>query len=144
MEFKIGVRLSQEEVMRLLNHFDDSFDIPLHEGLDFISYSEKLSMYAYFVLVIEKEKLLGFIAYYLNDVKKFVYTPLIVVHKDGRHRGVGHLMLDVLCSQYAGLYESVNLDVLKNNMNARRFYEREGFKVIEDHNERLLLNKSIL
>ena len=144
MELNTDVRLSQEEVMSLLNYFDDSSDIPLHEGLDFVSYSEKLSKYAHFVLAIEKEKQLGFIAYYLNDEKKFVYIPQIVVHRDGRHQGIGHLMLNILCSRYAGKYECVNLEVLKDNMNARRFYEREGFGVIEDHNERLLLKKSIL
>jgi len=43
MKTQSAVRLTKVEVKRLLDHFDDSSDTPLHEGLDFISYSEKLS-----------------------------------------------------------------------------------------------------
>jgi len=133
---------AKEEVLNLLTYFDDSSDIPLHEGLNFDKYSEKLSRYAYFVLAIENDKQLGFIAYYLNEEERYLYIPQIVVHKFGRHKGVGHIMMDSLNDAYSNYYASFSLEVLKDNIIARKFYEREGFVPIEDRNEKLLLVKN--
>ena len=144
MNIVSNIKLSKEEVLRLLNRFDDSSDAPLHQGLDFESYSEKLSEHAWFVIAEEGGAQIGFIAYYLNDEGKFGYVPQVVVHREGRHQGIGHKMFE-------GLYEvlkdrnfhTLKLEVLKSNQNARRFYEREGFGEIEDHCERVLLEKSL-
>lgn len=143
MKIENGQVLSVEQVYRLLQFFDDSSDIPLHEGLDFLKYSDKLSHYAEFVLALDGENLLGFIAYYLNDEGRFVYIPQIVVHKSGRHQGIGHKMLASLEEKYKGFYDTIKLEVLKDNGGARCFYSRESFVEIEDRGERLLLSKVI-
>ena len=39
-------------------------------------------------------------------------------------------------------YDTIQLEVLKSNRNARKFYEREGFTDKEERNERILLVKS--
>ena len=144
MNIVSNIKLSKEEVLRLLNRFDDSSDAPLHEGLDFDSYSEKLNEYARFVIAYEKEAQMGFIAYYLNDEGKFGYVPQVVVHRDGRHQGIGHKMFGALYEVLKDkAFHALKLEVLKSNQNARRFYEREGFGVIEDHSERILLEKSL-
>lgn len=143
MEIRTGLKLSQAEVLLLLNRFDDSSDTPLHEGLDFELYSKKLSDYAYFIIAIENNSQIGFIAYYLNEEGQFAYVPQIVVHKEGRHKGVGHAMFAYLYDSILTEYSCVKLEVLKSNNNARKFYSREGFVEIEDHNERLLLQKNI-
>ena len=133
--------LSVEQVFGILQYFDDSSDIPLHEGLNFQEYSKKLSRYAKFVIASNEENMIGFIAYYLNEEGHFVYIPQIVVHKFGRHQGVGHEMLASLENRYKGDYNTIKLEVLKDNDNARRFYARESFLEIEDHGNRLLLSK---
>lgn len=141
MEIKTGLKLTQSEVLSILNHFDDSSDSPLHEGLDFVSYSKKLSDYAYFVIAEENDCQIGYVAYYLNNEGRFAYVPQVVVHKDGRHRGVGHALFEALTSAVCTNYDCIKLEVLKTNKNARLFYAREGFVEIEDHNERFLLVK---
>lgn len=143
MKIENGQVLSVEQVLHLLQYFDDSSPVPLHEGLDFQKYSEKLSRYAKFILALDSEKLLGFIAYYLNEDGHFVYIPQIVVHHYGRHQGVGHKMLASLEDKYKGFYDTIKLEVLKDNDNARCFYSRESFVEIEDHGERLLLSKKL-
>lgn len=143
MEIRTGLKLSQSEVLSLLNRSDDSSDTPLHEGLDFESYGKKLSDFAYFIIAYEDGQMIGFIAYYLNEEGKFAYVPQVVVHKDGRHKGVGHSMFAQLYDSIKLNYSCVRLEVLKSNDNARNFYRREGFVKIEDHNERLLLQKNI-
>lgn len=141
MEIQSGLKLTQSEVLSLLNRFDASSDTPLHEGLDFNLYSKKLSDFAYFIIATENNLQMGFIAYYLNEEGKFAYVPQVVVHKDGRHKGVGHAMFDALYNVCKKEYKYVRLEVIKFNENARRFYAREGFVEVEDHNERLLLAK---
>lgn len=143
MTIKYGLKLSQKKVYELLCYFDRSSDVPLSEGLDFNSYSKKLSDFAYFVIAYENKKMLGFLAYYLNTEGKFVYIPQIVVHETGRHMGIGHKMLLVLQQQYCGVFSYIELEVLKDNQNARLFYGREGFVFKEDHIEKILLTKNI-
>lgn len=140
---KTRVRLSDEDALSLLNYFDDSSDIPLHEGLDFDSYSKKISEHAYFILYYKDKSLLGFIAYYLNYEGKYVYVPQIVVHKNGRHLGVGHQMMVSLINDVSQEYNSLQLEVLKDNNNAIQFYEREAFNKIEDHGVKWLMNKKL-
>ena len=141
MKIHSGLRLSQSEVLSLLNRFDDSSEKPLHEGIDFSTYSIKLSQYAYFIIAIENDLQMGFVAYYLNDDNHFAYVPQVVVHKEARHKGLGHSMFNVLCDSLAANIECIKLEVLKSNFYARNFYQREGFSCVEDHSERLLLEK---
>lgn len=143
MRIETNIKLEHTQVITLLKHFDDSSDIPLSKGLDFESYGKKLSDNAYFIIAYEDNKMNGFIAYYLNEDGKFVYVPQVVVHKDGRHKGVGHTMFAKLCDSIQETYSSVKLEVLKSNNNAMNFYNREGFVEIEDHNERILLKKDL-
>lgn len=139
MEIHVGLTLSQSEVKSLLNRFDDSSDPPLHLGLDFESYSKKLSDFAYFIIAEESKEQIGFIAYYLNDILSFVYIPQIVVHKTSRHQGVGHIMLNRLLDIIKGQYKSLQLEVLKDNLYALSFYRREGFKTIEVRDFKFLM-----
>lgn len=143
MKIQTNVRLTEVEVNYLLNYFDDSSDIPLHKGLDIVSYSKKLSRYARFILISENGKMMAFLAYYLNEEGHFTYIPQVVVHREGRHSGLGHKIFAALQESLNGNYDTIKLEVLKSNHNARKFYEREGFVHKEDHNERVLLVKRI-
>lgn len=143
MEIQIDIRLTVLEVNNLPNRFDNSSDIPLHEGSDFVSYSEKLSKKAHFILIKENGEMMGFIAYYLNEEGRFAYVPQVVVHREGRHKGLGHKMFAALEESLSCNYDKIQLEVLKSNHNARNFYEREGFIYKEDRNERILLCKNI-
>lgn len=136
--------LNSSAVYNLLERFDTSFDDPLHNEIDFDVYSEKLSLHAHFILAYEEGELMGFIAYYINKEKCHVYIPLIVVHKEGRHRGIGHNMLSSLWEKLPVGIEQISLEVKEANDNARNFYQREGFFVLLNTNKgKLLLNKSI-
>lgn len=143
-ESKTNQRLTKEDVYNLLLYFDDSSDMPLSTGLDFDNYSDKLSQYAYFILAYDKTDLLGFVAYYLNNEGYFVYVPQVVVHKTGRHKGIGHKMFVALQNCLCKRYKTIRLEVLKDNHNARDFYQREGFIPIEDRGKRILMQKKLL
>ena len=86
---------------------------------------------------------MGFVAYYLNDENHFAYVPQVVVHKEARHKGLGHSMFKVLCDSLTSNIKCIKLEVLKSNLYARNFYQREGFSCVEDHSERILLEKKL-
>lgn len=138
---EVGVKLSQIEILSLFNDFDDSSEVPLHEGLDFQIHSRKFADKAYFVLAEIESQIIGFVAYYLNDEGKFAYISEIIVHRDGRHRGIGHKMMLSLTNSLGASYNCIRLEVLKTNEYAKRFYEREGFYEIDDHVNKFLLEK---
>lgn len=84
---------------------------------------------------------MGFVAYYLNDENHFAYVPQVVVHKEARHKGLGHSMFKVLCDSLTSNIKCIKLEVLKSNFYVRNFYQRDGFSCVEDHSERILLEK---
>lgn len=143
MNIQINVHLMQEDVFALLSYFDESFDIPLHEGLNFAEYSIKLSRFAHFVLAYDQDVLIGFIAYYLNEEGSFAYVPFTAVRPEWWRKGVGHLMFSCLYDYISGKYSCIKLEVLKTNISARGFYKKEGFDISEDRNEKLLMSKKI-
>ena len=132
------------QVMELLNYFDNSSDIPLHNSLDFEKYSVKLSENAYFIIASEKSRIAGFMAYYYNEVGGFIYIPQIVVHNDYQHRGIGHAMFLEIYNCLSEKYKFILLEVLKTNRIARAFYEKEGFVEKEDRGDKFLLEKCII
>lgn len=141
IEIEVGVKLSQIEVLSLFYHFDDSSEVPLHKCLDFQMHSRKFADKAYFNLAKIGSQIIGFVAYYLNEEGKFAYISEIIVHKDGRHRGIGHKMMVSLINAVGTSYKCIRLEVLKSNQYARKFYEREGYNEIDDHGNKLLLEK---
>lgn len=138
---EVGVKLSQIEVLSLFNDFDDSSEVPLHEGLDFQMHSRKFADKAYFILAKIESRIIGFVAYYLNEEGKYSYISEIIVHKDGRHRGIGHKMMVSLINAMGTSYDCIRLEVLKTNQYARKFYEREGYNEIDDHGNKFLMEK---
>jgi len=139
MNILSDIKLCEESVHDLLERFDTAFSPSLHEGIDFDLYSKKLSENAYFILTEQDSQLIGFVAYYKNLEGKFLYVPFTAVHPDGRHKHIGHKMFTQLKDHLNNQYLQIKLEVLKNNVYARSFYEREGFVISEDRNEKLLL-----
>lgn len=138
-----NVKMSKSEVISLLRRFDDSSDIPLHKGLDFDSYSQKLSTNARFIVSKFDADIVGFIAYYLNEKGAFVYVPQTVVHKSARHKGVGHAMFSLLYESLPVGIKTIRLEVLKANDAARSFYMREGFSCCGESNDRFQMAKEM-
>lgn len=135
----VGMKMPQDMVFSLLDFFDDSAVGHLSERIDLLSYSKKLSSNALFLIVKDLDNCLGFVAYYINTEGKFAYISQIITHKTGRHKGIGHLMIESLKKSLIGSYNSIRLEVYNSNTNALEFYKREGFVLREDRGEKSLL-----
>ena len=139
MEIIHNIHLSCQQVSELLSQFIEAFPT-LSERVDIEQYSIKLSKNAFFILACMDGRIVGFIAYYKDYVQQVVYIPLIAVDCSFRGKGIGGAMLDVLFKSSVFI-NFIRLEVLKNNKRAFRFYIQQGFSVIEDREDCLLLEK---
>lgn len=63
----------------------------------------------------------------------------LYIHPAARRRGIGAAVLKAKVLHASKLGPPIQLNVLKTNPDARRFYEREGLKLIQSTDERWLL-----
>ena len=97
-------------------------------------------------MCIEEDGLLGFTAYYLNSEKHQIYITLICVDSGHQAHGIGGKMLEHIEARVQAdgkQYNTIALEVNKQNGKAHRFYQKQGFKEQEDRGEKLLMVKNI-
>lgn len=57
----------------------------------------------------------------------------LAVHSDARSRGVGSQLVSWVCDHYRKIgYARISLHVIDKNIDAKRFYERLGFKTVSE------------
>ncbi|MBR6918012.1 MAG: GNAT family N-acetyltransferase [Clostridia bacterium] len=118
---------------------DSLFDDSVNDRLDGLSV--KFAENAEFVAVIIDNGYAGYIAFYCNDeVSKQAYLSMITVRSDYQHKGIGSLLMDYMISTVRiNNFESIKLEVNKNNDKAKMFYHRYGFKKVSEKDESLFL-----
>lgn len=137
-------QLSFAEVMSLLRLCDNSFTPTLSSHINLDAYARRLSANAFFVLVKDDAGTnKAFAAYYLNQDGCFAYIPEIWVADDCQRMGLGHKMLRQLVNLVPDYVTAIRLEVRKNNRKAYRFYLKEKFKVLEDRDTKVLLEKKL-
>ncbi len=139
----IKTELSYDEVLHLLQQCDRNFSPCLSHNLDFVQYAQKLSACAHFILALEADKTVGFVAYYLNKKGEFIYIPLIWVSPLCQRRGIGKAFIEHLAMLSKEGFQSIRLEVLKTNISGISFYRNELFQVEEDRGEKYLFIKKL-
>jgi ribosomal protein S18 acetylase RimI-like enzyme len=71
-----------------------------------------------------------------------IFLALIEIHPDYQNRGLGSTIIQDLLAEAHQRSVPVLLHVLKANEDARRLYERLGFKIIEERKERYVMKKA--
>ena len=106
------------------------------------TYSKKLAQLADGIVAIESNKWVGAcIGYFNNKETKQAYISFLC-NLDENNKGLGFLMHQKFCEKaIENGMESILLEVLKENARALRFYERLGYKIVEDHEKRWLMKK---
>lgn len=139
-------KLDCATVLALLNQCENSFDPPLSQNIPYTvsDYAKKLSEFAWFVICVEDDEIIGFTAYYLNQEGGFAYIPQIWVADSYQRKGMGGRMLDVLINEAPPFISAIRLEVRKNNEKAVSFYCKSGFMVIEADEKKFLLEKKLV
>lgn len=112
---------------------------------DYFSLFQKIDLLADFCVAYIQD-VIGYVALYANDIQgRTAYITLIAVRKESQKAGVGSSLM-YWCEKTAikkGM-KTLRLEVEKDNVAARRFYERHGFCYEEEQNkDSLYMRKSL-
>ena len=138
-------KLSQPQVLALLNTCNNSFTPPLSNNIPYTleEYAIRLSVNAKFALCRNSETIIGFTAYYVNNEGKFAYIPQIWVSDQFQRNGIGSAMINKIISTLPTDIEKIRLEVRKNNDKAYSFYLKCNYSVIEEKSGKCLMEKSL-
>ena len=131
-------QLSPIDIVQILLKGDNDFKPSLQASIDVNQYSEKLSLYAYVLLIYENQNFAGNVFYYVNP-QGFVYITHINIYTDYRHKNFGHILIQQIKSLHK-TSTRIDLEVRKDNTYAYQFYIREGFVVKENRVEKYLMS----
>lgn len=137
------MRIPIEDIIHLLHFGDEDFCPHLSKIVDIESYAEKLSKYAEFSFIGTQSNILGWMAYYKNNIGKFIYITHFWVNRICQKKGYGKYLLDKMIQDDGHGYKEVLVEIYKNDEGALAFYGKNGFKLKEDRTDRMLLSRSI-
>jgi ribosomal protein S18 acetylase RimI-like enzyme len=131
----------KQDLFNLISSHNNELD-GLSIDSDLNEYIEKLFVNAKIITVHENGALNGFIAYYKNDIiNKNAFLTLILVDKQISKKGIGSFLIESAISDLKiNDFDYFNLEVLKSNSSAIKFYEKYGFKIISDKNNFWAMN----
>ncbi len=124
--------------------FDNScaFNPPFASSVDIVSYAQKLKRYAVLIELRDNDNLVGLLAAYINQQTKVAYVPYVCVASENAGRGCGAKLLNALYERCCGC-RCVELEVRVDNMKATRFYEKNGFVIVEPRGDKYYMRKEI-
>lgn len=76
----------------------------------------------------------------IEEREEHVFLGLIEVAPEMQNRGLGTRVINDVLAQARARGEAVRLQVLKGNPGARRLYERLGFAIVEEREERYVMS----
>lgn len=100
---------------------------------DVDEYVSKIIKMASIITISRNEQILGFIAYYDNDLKKeSAFLTMLAVDLSCRELGYGKRLLEMsIANLRQSGFKTFTLEVLQTNEGAVRLYTAKGFKTTE-------------
>lgn len=115
------------------------------EGVDLESYLQKLATRAEFVSESAEGRCRGFVAFYCNDLQSGrAFISLVLVAPEARSSGLGRTLVSrvlEVCRKRG--FTSCGLEVRADNAAALALYESLGFDVVNECDERKVLEKTL-
>ena len=151
LEFKSIMKLfckicDCNDIYRVLTEISSAYNPPLITSIDnLFEYAVKLANNAE-IYIAKDELLLGFIAFYSNDViNKIGYITQLGVMPKAQSIGIGSKLMNIsytICKEKG--MKKIKLEVRKMNTRAIRFYQKEGFRFCGEASDRsIYMEKSI-
>ncbi len=106
-----------------------------------VKYSEK----AIFIVLREKDKTVGCLSLYANNIKsREAFLSMILVQEDRKHCGIGSKLLNK-AEKIArdNNMKSITLSVNKSNLNAINFYIKKGYHKEKENIESYIYKKDL-
>lgn len=126
---------NRSEINNIVYDFAATYDLS-KEKIHILA--DKYAKCAELVVAYYSQTIVGYIAYYRNDVNSGVaYITMVVVKEDYRKKGIASLMLKCViddCIQNG--FSIIRLEVDNENKNAIALYKKFGFKFEKTASER--------
>jgi len=126
-----------KRIHRFLIKISDDFVPPLKQKVDLKEYTLKLLNNAIIQTAVEKEKIVGLIAFYCNNLDtKIAYISIIGVNKNYRGRGIGNKLLKNAINYIrSNGFREIELETWENS-SAQNLYIKNGFGIDSFANDR--------
>jgi ribosomal protein S18 acetylase RimI-like enzyme len=136
---------SQIQIFEHLSECSKLFTIPLSDYVDIKQYSIKIRNNSITIEAWEKEKLVGLLAIYLNDLNNIEgYITNVSVVESFQAKGISSQLLSkTIAFTKLKKYKRIKLSVHKENNYALKLYEKYGFKITEEDNDNFIMTKKI-
>ncbi len=136
---KVEINTSSfKDIVAHLVRCNNSFKPELSTYVDIPEYSKKLSEYSERYEVWDNDKLIALLAFYHKE--STIYISNLSVEKDYQGAGIASTLLNTLKNTLLNdEMDSIELEVYKENIIAKAFYERHGFEVVSSLNNKLTL-----
>lgn len=124
----------------VLHHFDKFMFFPMSQRSNYTDLISKISAAADMLLAYN-QSMLGFIAFYANDVKtKRAFVSSIAIDSEFRRQGIGKRLFEgaMKVASDKGMDE-ICLEVAPENLSAYDFYRTMGLSVVKSSEEGFLM-----
>ena len=139
--------VNQSTYLDMLKHFEQTesaFEPPLSQTVNLKEYSRKLFSSAERIEVWEGHTLVALVAVYLNKDQGFGFITNVSLLSNYHGSGLGKSILK-RCEELVKLnrLREIRLEVHKENVRAKRFYEKSNFALFEEKKDTQILVKSL-
>lgn len=135
---------NRDEIDSIIRVCDKAFAEPVTEREIYSDLLQKLHQKGLFVFAYQDAPM-GYAAFYANDSEtKTAYISLIAVKPEYQKLHIGKQLLNC-CLEIAQMYgmQSCSLEVKKDNRNAIRFYQANGFVFLSERENSFLMTRKL-
>lgn len=144
MNFEIVEIKDRAKKIGIMRECDDAYTISVVERPFFPELFEKIDKYAVFLAVIGEEgTIAGYSAFYANDeIAHKAFLSLFCIKRDMQRMHLGERLIkaSLETARLRGMYE-MELEVLRVDNHAIKFYEQYGFELTGKQTDRFLTMK---
>lgn len=137
---------TRDEIYKVLCDFDAVFEQPLSTSCNLFEYADKLYHRAYVYVAVEEDVVLGFTAFYANDVTtRAAFGTLIALVPEAQGRNIAAKLHEVALEvARENKMTEFRVEVHKDNKKSLRHCEKMGFKYFgEGSPDNVILSKKI-
>lgn len=136
-------RLDESAVHDILTRFDTMFSPCLSTNINLEEYAKKLSEYANWIICKRSDETAGYIAFYENVETHIAFITSICVLDTFRKFGVATQMLNDMIKSLPDTIFEIKLECRKNNSPAINYYNRNGFAILGEKEDKYILSKAL-
>lgn len=141
---------TQEKIENIMEYFKEDLASLKQGKLYRVRMAEKFFVNGVVIEISDKDNLhypgiIGFVAFYCNNFEnKIAYISMLAVKGNVRCKGFGHKLLREaeIISLNQGM-ETIQLEVMKANTNAIKFYEKNNYILHETKEESFIYTKKL-